>query len=296
MNFPSLRDLCRLDSEYISLRFKPWLHGISVEELADGLSVLNESERGSILESLDPSVRVAIKRRYSSVSASADRVKRASDKLFAVYFWELIYQLYPDAYEEFSSFQHFAFEEMFPRSVFSEAKVADLAAGSGKLTQYLLSNGCQVTAIDPAPRLLEKIASKQGFEPNLKVERGTFDSTFLSDASVDFVVSCLGFQHSEERGGESGIREMLRILKVGGEIRLIVGSRCTAEWLLSQGFEESQYPRCLVWRIPEKEMISPLSLLLLRVVGVPEVYGVDLKDRWVFGANQELASVYIYRK
>jgi SAM-dependent methyltransferase len=68
-----------------------------------------------------------------------------------------------------------------------EAAVADVGAGTGKLTRLLAARGLRVTAVEPVAGMRAALAA--GDLPNVEVIDGTAEATGLPDRSVTAVVA-----------------------------------------------------------------------------------------------------------
>ena len=94
-------------------------------------------------------------------------------------------------------------------------RVADVGAGTGKLTRTLLAAGAEVVAIDPDAAMLEALAAAVPGVPTLV---GTAEALPLPDASVDAVVLGQAWHWVEPLAGS---RETGRVLRPGGVLGLI---------------------------------------------------------------------------
>lgn len=68
-----------------------------------------------------------------------------------------------------------------------DAKIADVAAGTGLLAEIFLAHSNYVTAIEPNARMREACATLQSIYRRLQCVDGRAEATGLSDRSVDFV-------------------------------------------------------------------------------------------------------------
>jgi SAM-dependent methyltransferase len=100
--------------------------------------------------------------------------------------------------------------------------VADIGAGTGKLTELFLKNGNPTFAVEPNPDMRAAAERLFGHHPNLTSVGGTAEATNLTDHSADFVVAAQAF-HWFDR--EAARREFLRILRPGGWALLIWNDR-----------------------------------------------------------------------
>ncbi len=94
-------------------------------------------------------------------------------------------------------------------------RVADVGAGTGKLTRALLSRGADVVAIDPDEKMLDALRESVRGVPAL---RGTGELLPLADASVDAAVFGQAWHWVEP---DAASREVARVLRPGGVLGLV---------------------------------------------------------------------------
>ncbi|MDJ0395356.1 class I SAM-dependent methyltransferase [Rhodococcus sp. G-MC3] len=94
-------------------------------------------------------------------------------------------------------------------------RVADVGAGTGKLTRGLVAAGCDVVALDPDSAMLGTLRTAV---PGIPTYVGTAESLPLDDGTVDAVV--LGQAWHWVDPGE-GSTEIGRVLRPGGVLGLI---------------------------------------------------------------------------
>ncbi|MCE1178699.1 MAG: class I SAM-dependent methyltransferase [Micrococcales bacterium] len=105
-------------------------------------------------------------------------------------------------------------------------QVADVAAGTGKLTDGLLREGCQVVAIDPDPRMLEVLSARV---PEVETRVGRGEELTLDDRSVDLVTLGQAWHWVDV---EAASVEVGRVLRPGGALGLVWNLRDPAsEWV-----------------------------------------------------------------
>jgi len=95
-----------------------------------------------------------------------------------------------------------------------KATVADIGAGTGKLTKLLLERFEYVIAVEPNADMRSKLPVL----PNLRVMDGSAEATGLPDHSVDAVTCAQAFHWFD---GEKFKHECLRILKPGGRVFVV---------------------------------------------------------------------------
>lgn len=92
-------------------------------------------------------------------------------------------------------------------------RVADVGAGTGKLTTALVDAGHEVIASDPSPDMVRVLAAR-----GLPTVRATAEATALADASVD-AVACAQTWHWVDTARASA--ELDRVVRPGGKVLLV---------------------------------------------------------------------------
>ena len=93
--------------------------------------------------------------------------------------------------------------------------VADVGAGTGKLTDGLLATGREVVAIDPDAAMLAALSTRL---PAVRTEVGTAEQLPLPDASVDAVVLGQAWHWVDPAAASA---QVARVLRPGGRLGLI---------------------------------------------------------------------------
>lgn len=108
----------------------------------------------------------------------------------------------------------------------SDSKVADVGAGTGKLTRVLVELGHRVVAIEPSPDMIRELMREQ---PKVRALLGSGERTGLPDQCVDAVTFGQAWHWIN---AERGSAEAARILKPGGTLGIIYNSMdISEEWV-----------------------------------------------------------------
>jgi len=95
-------------------------------------------------------------------------------------------------------------------------RVLDLACGTGDVGALLLGKANSIVGLDYSLSMLEVAKRKY---PEISFVRGNALKTPFRDGSFDLVLVSLALRHFEDP--EGGLREIRRVLKEGGEVRIL---------------------------------------------------------------------------
>jgi len=107
-----------------------------------------------------------------------------------------------------------------------EWTVADIAAGTGMLSDVLLANGNRVIAIEPNAKMREVCTQLHEGDLQLAIMNGTAESTGLSGASVEMVTVGRALHWFDFN---AAMREFRRVLRPGGWVAVIAFGRMDTE-------------------------------------------------------------------
>jgi SAM-dependent methyltransferase len=156
--------------------------------------------------------------------------------------WELLYRLEPELYDRLASAErlHPALVDWLPRDV---DRIAEVGAGSGRLTMELIGRGRQVVAVEPAlplRRILMRKLAAADHGDRARVVHGFFDELPLPDHVADLVVACSAFTPAAGHGGDAGLTEMERVCRPGGCVAIIWPNHL--DWLTARGYQYLSFP------------------------------------------------------
>jgi SAM-dependent methyltransferase len=156
--------------------------------------------------------------------------------------WELLYRLEPELYDRLASAErlHPAVVDWLPCGV---DRIAEVGAGSGRLTMELIGRGRRVVAVEPAlplRRILMRKLAAADRGDRARVVHGFFDELPLPEDFADLVVACSAFTPGTGHGGDAGLTEMERVCRPGGCVAIIWPNHC--DWLAARGYEYLSFP------------------------------------------------------
>ena len=155
--------------------------------------------------------------------------------------WELLYRLEPELYDRLASA-----ERLHPGILGWLAcavdRIAEVGAGTGRLTMGLLGRAQEVVAVEPAlpmRRILRRKLAAADHGDRVRVIRGFFDQLPLPNDFADLVVACSVWTPSPTHGGEGGLAEMERVCRPGGCVAIIWPNHI--DWLAARGYQHVSF-------------------------------------------------------
>ncbi|WP_341280587.1 class I SAM-dependent methyltransferase [Paenibacillus sp. FSL H8-0537] len=112
--------------------------------------------------------------------------------------------------------------------------VADIGAGTGKLSELLVERGTHVIAVEPNQEMRKACIQILGHESNFRAVAGSAESTYLCENSVDFIVCAQAFHWFDRTVAKM---EFTRILKDRGKVILVWNTRQTKGTPFLEGIE-----------------------------------------------------------
>jgi SAM-dependent methyltransferase len=113
--------------------------------------------------------------------------------------------------------------------------IADVAAGTGLLTEIFLSRDLEVIAVEPNKEMREACATLTAQYPRLRCADGTAEATGLADDSVDLITVGQAMHWFDLERTRS---EFARILHPGGWCAIIYNNRRLAGDAFHEGYEQ----------------------------------------------------------
>jgi SAM-dependent methyltransferase len=156
--------------------------------------------------------------------------------------WELLYRLEPELYDRLVTAErlHPQVVSWLPRDL---DQIAEVGAGSGRLTMELIERARHIVAVEPAQplrRILRRKLAAADHGDRVRVMCGYFDDLPLPDDFADLVVACSAFTPAPEHGGETGLAEMERVCKPAGYVVIIWPNHL--DWLAARGYRHVSFP------------------------------------------------------
>jgi ubiquinone/menaquinone biosynthesis C-methylase UbiE len=164
--------------------------------------------------------------------------------------WELLYRLEPELYDRLATAErlHPEVVSWLPHDL---DQIAEVGAGTGRLTMELIERGQRIVAVEPAlplRRILRRKLAAADHGDRVRVVRGFFDDLPLPDDFADLVVACSAFTPAPEHGGEAGLAEMERVCRPSGCVAIIWPNHL--DWLAARGYRHVSFggPMALEFR------------------------------------------------
>ena len=112
--------------------------------------------------------------------------------------------------------------------------IADVAAGTGLLTEIFLARGFHVIAVEPNQQMREACFTLTSQYPQLQCVKGTAEATGLADHFVDLITVGQAMHWFDLPGTRS---EFARVLKPGGRCAIIYNNRRISGDPFHEGYE-----------------------------------------------------------
>jgi SAM-dependent methyltransferase len=153
--------------------------------------------------------------------------------------WELLYRLEPDLYDRLVAAEplHPGILTWLPPRV---PRIIEIGAGTGRLTRDLVARCDQLTAIEPAQPLRERLRAKLPRAANVGIIGGFFDALPAPDRSAELVTACSALTPEPAHGGDRGLAEMERVCVRGGMVVIVWPN--DLDWLVARGYRVLSFP------------------------------------------------------
>jgi SAM-dependent methyltransferase len=156
--------------------------------------------------------------------------------------WELLYRLEPELYDRLA-----CAERLHPDVLgwlpTGADRIAEVGAGTGRLTLELIGRGREIVAVEPASglrRILRRKLAETDHGDRVRVTHGFFDALPLPDDFADLVVACSAFTPASGHGGEAGLAEMERVCRPAGCVVIIWPNHLA--WLAAHHYQYVCFP------------------------------------------------------
>ena len=184
--------------------------------------------------------------------------------------WELLYRLEPELYERLVAAEplHPGILDWLPPHV---TRIIEVGAGTGRLTVELVARCDQLTAVEPAAPLRERLRARLAPVTNTRIISGFFDALPLPDRSAELVIACSALTPEPAHGGDRGLAEMERVCAAGGMVVIVWPNH--PEWLATHGYRYLSFPGPMTM-----DFASPAEAVQLATIFYPHAVA-EIKAR-----------------
>jgi SAM-dependent methyltransferase len=200
--------------------------------------------------------------------------------------WELLYRLEPELYDRLVSAErlHPAVVDWLPAGV---DRIAEVGAGTGRLTMELIERGERIVAVEPAlplRRILGRKLAAAEHGDRVRVIRGFFDKLPLLNDFAGLVVACSALTPAPGHGGEAGLAEMERVCAPGGCVAIIWPNHI--DWLAARGYRYVSFPGPMSLEFGSyHEAVELAEIFFPHAAGEVRRRGSGEVPFWVLGVN-----------
>jgi SAM-dependent methyltransferase len=135
----------------------------------------------------------------------------------------------------------------------SDSAIADIAAGTGILTEILLAAGLSVTAVEPNEEMRASCTALEPRYPKLKIVAGTAEATTLLSHSTDLITVAQAMHWFDL---DKTRTEFARILKPGGYCAILYNHRRRSGDPFHDGYEQLLINYGVDYREVQRQHIS----------------------------------------
>jgi len=116
----------------------------------------------------------------------------------------------------------------------SDSLIADIAAGTGLLSEIFIERGYRVTAVEPNPEMRATCATLTSLYPRLQCADGSAETTGLIDRSIDLITVGQAMHWFDLKRTRS---EFVRVLRLRGSCAIIYNNRRLSGDPFHEGYE-----------------------------------------------------------
>lgn len=227
-------DLARLGRTTLNLLFQPGPSAPPLEDVAAALG--RHPDRLHGIASVLPPARGERLLRLGQRPVLPDDREAAARRLVRGAFWYLAYELAPDLWDRLAAAEPVA-PELLADLPADGARVAEVGAGSGRLTAALAGRAGMLVALEPCGPLRRLLRARL---PGVCVVAAVGHRLPFATGWADLVVSCATFGPHPPLGGEPVQQELERCARSGGVVALV--SPEDPAWWQARGYEMRIYP------------------------------------------------------
>lgn len=251
-------DLARLSPASLRLLLAPGPAAPPLDDVAAGLAGSAAGLR-AIAETLPPA-RGERLMRLAQRPVTAEAAHEAGRRLVRGLFWPLVYELAPERWDALAAAER-VHPDLLAALPVDGARVLDVAAGTGRLTEPVARRAAFTAAAEPSEALRARLRARLG--GGASVVAALSQALPFADRAFDVALCCAGLAPDPPLGGPAAVAELERVAAVVA----LVGPE-EPRWFEARGYARRDFPAASGDHPPELVAffgpLDPPRVLLVR--------------------------------